>query len=47
MAWRWMVISGYHASPRVIGYSLAITALIAFAGWRTFTRLETTMADEI
>ena len=46
-AWRWMLISGYHASPRVIVYSLVFTAVIAFLGWRTFTRLETTMADEI
>src|SRR4051812_4330667 len=46
-AWRWMVISGYHASPRVIVYSLVFTAVIAILGWRTFTRLETTMADEI
>jgi lipopolysaccharide transport system permease protein len=46
-AWRWMLVSGYSASPRVIGFSLAMTALVVVAGWRTFTRLETTMADEI
>jgi lipopolysaccharide transport system permease protein len=46
-AWRWMVVSGYGASPRVIGFSLLMTALVVMVGWRTFTRLETTMADEI
>jgi lipopolysaccharide transport system permease protein len=46
-AWRWMIVSNYSASGRVIGYSLAITVVVLVAGWRTFTKLETTMADEI
>jgi len=46
-ACRWMMVSGYHVSPRVICFSLATTAIIALAGWRVFTRLETTMADNI
>jgi lipopolysaccharide transport system permease protein len=46
-AWRWMIVSDYSASPRVIAFSLATTAVVVVAGWRTFTRLETTMADEI
>jgi lipopolysaccharide transport system permease protein len=44
---RWMMVSGYDASPRLIGYSLLATGLIALVGWLVFTRLETTMADEI
>jgi len=44
---RWMVVSGYHISPRTVVYSLVVTLIVAFAGWRTFSRLETTMADEI
>jgi lipopolysaccharide transport system permease protein len=46
-AWRWMIVSGYSASWRVIGASLVVTIVVCVAGWRTFTRLETTMADEI
>ena len=46
-AWRWMIVAGYDVQPRVIGYSLLTTCLVVVAGWRTFTRLETTMADEI
>ena len=44
---RWMVISGYDPSLTAIGLSLAGTALIAFGGWQLFSRLETTMADDI
>jgi lipopolysaccharide transport system permease protein len=46
-AFRWMIVSNYGGSPRVIGYSLLVTGIVVLAGWRTFTRLETTMADEI
>jgi lipopolysaccharide transport system permease protein len=46
-AWRWMIVADYSASPRVIGFSLFMTLVVVVAGWRTFTRLETTMADEI
>jgi ABC-type polysaccharide/polyol phosphate export permease len=45
--WRWMLISGYTPSLEPILVSVAITGLLAFAGWRVFTRLETTMADDI
>ena len=44
---RWMTISNYGAAPRAIFISLAMTALVVVAGWRVFTRRETTMADEI
>jgi lipopolysaccharide transport system permease protein len=46
-ATRWMMVSNYSASPRVIAFSLFMTVVVVVAGWRTFTRLETTMADEI
>lgn len=46
-AWRWMVISNYHASPGPIVLALAVTAALAAVGWWLFSRLETTMADEI
>lgn len=46
-AWRWMIVAGYGAPTRAIALSLVMSALIVVAGWRTFTRLETTMADEI
>jgi lipopolysaccharide transport system permease protein len=45
--WRWMMISGYTPSVEPIAASLGLTCLLAFAGWRVFTRLETTMADDI
>jgi homopolymeric O-antigen transport system permease protein len=45
--WRWMMVSGYHVSPRLVGFSLVTTAVVVLAGWEFFTRLETTMADEI
>jgi ABC-type polysaccharide/polyol phosphate export permease len=44
---RWMVVSGYHISPRTVIYSLVVTVIVAVVGWRIFSRLETTMADEI
>ena len=44
---RWMVLSGYEPDIEPIAISLAATALLAVAGWRMFTRRETTMADEI
>jgi lipopolysaccharide transport system permease protein len=45
--WRWMMISGYSPSLEPILVSLGMTGLLAVAGWRIFTRLETTMADDI
>jgi ABC-type polysaccharide/polyol phosphate export permease len=46
-ATRWMVISRYHPSVLAVFISLGATALLLTLGWRLFTRLETTMADEI
>ena len=46
-AWRWMVLSGYESSFEPIAISLVMTVLIAVGGWWLFTRLETTMADDI
>lgn len=46
-AWRWMVLSGYEATFEPIAVSLLLTPLIAIGGWLVFSRLETTMADEI
>jgi ABC-type polysaccharide/polyol phosphate export permease len=46
-AWRWMIIDGYPATSRAVVYSLVITVLVVAAGWRVFTRVETTMADVI
>lgn len=45
--WRWMVLSGYDPSVEPIAISLVLTPLIAICGWLIFSRLETTMADEI
>jgi lipopolysaccharide transport system permease protein len=44
---RWMVLSGYQPDIEPIVISLAATALLVVAGWRLFSRRETTMADEI
>ncbi|MFL5908430.1 MAG: ABC transporter permease [Solirubrobacterales bacterium] len=46
-AFRWALIAGYSPSFEPIGVSLAMTAVIAVSGWLIFSRLETTMADEI
>lgn len=46
-ATRWILLSGYHPSVTAIIASLAGTTLVAIAGWRLFSRLEPTMADEI
>jgi lipopolysaccharide transport system permease protein len=46
-AMRWALIQGYSPSVAAIWISLAMTAVIAVAGWLIFSRLETTMADEI
>jgi lipopolysaccharide transport system permease protein len=45
--WRWMVISGYVPSFEPIAISLVETSLLVTIGWFVFSRLETTMADEI
>lgn len=46
-ACRWMVLAQYPPSELAIALSLLTTALAITVGWRVFTRLETTMADEI
>ena len=46
-AWRWIIIAGYEPSRGPVAISLVMTAVVAVAGWRLFSRLETTMADEI
>jgi lipopolysaccharide transport system permease protein len=46
-AWRWMVVANYHVSGTLVAYSVAMSCLVAVAGWRLFARLETTMADQI
>jgi ABC-type polysaccharide/polyol phosphate export permease len=44
---RWMMLQDYHPSFAPIALSLFETGAILVAGWWVFTRLETTMADEI
>jgi lipopolysaccharide transport system permease protein len=46
-AWRWMVLSGYYPSFPSIAISLVATPVIVSCGWLIFSKLETTMADEI
>jgi lipopolysaccharide transport system permease protein len=46
-ACRWMMLSRYQPSMVAIVISLAATGVVVSLGWRVFTRLETTMADEI
>jgi ABC-type polysaccharide/polyol phosphate export permease len=46
-AMRWMMLAGYHASLGPIALSLALTGVLAGAGWAVFTSRETTIADEI
>jgi lipopolysaccharide transport system permease protein len=44
---RWAMISGYHPLITPIVVSAAITIAVMIGGWRLFSRLETTMADDI
>lgn len=46
-AWRWMVLSGYDPGSGPIIISVVLTGALAIIGWRVFSRIETTMADEI
>jgi lipopolysaccharide transport system permease protein len=46
-ATRWMLIGGYHPLITPIAVSAALTVVVAIGGWRLFSRLETTMADDI
>src|SRR5215210_172256 len=46
-AFRWALIAGYSPSFEPIAVSLVMTVCVAAVGWLVFSRLETTMADEI
>lgn len=46
-AFRWMMLPGYESSVEPIAVSLAVTMAVVVGGWLLFTRLETTMADDI
>jgi ABC-type polysaccharide/polyol phosphate export permease len=46
-AMRWVTLSGYPFSPGPIALAGATTVVLLIAGWRVFSRLETTMADDI
>jgi ABC-type polysaccharide/polyol phosphate export permease len=44
---RWVLLDGYTPASGAIALGLVTTAILAVSGWLIFTRLETTMADEI
>jgi lipopolysaccharide transport system permease protein len=44
---RWIMLEGYFPSFEPIGISLVLTTVLVVVGWRTFSRIETTMADKI
>ena len=46
-ALRWMLLDTYFPNAALVASSLLLTVLVAAAGWVLFSRLETTMADEI
>lgn len=46
-ATRWVVLSGYAPSATPILLAAGTSVLMVVAGWRLFSRLETTMADDI
>lgn len=46
-AFRWITLSGYTPVAGAVIVALVETAVLVVAGWFLFTRLETTMADEI
>jgi ABC-type polysaccharide/polyol phosphate export permease len=46
-ATRWMMLQGYYPSFGPIALSLVESVVVLVVGWLVFTRLETTMADEI
>jgi lipopolysaccharide transport system permease protein len=45
--WRWMILSGQTVDTFPLITSGIATALLLVLGWRVFTRLEVTMADDI
>lgn len=46
-AMRWVTLSGYDPEPGSIAVAGASTLVLLIGGWRLFSRLETTMADDI
>jgi ABC-type polysaccharide/polyol phosphate export permease len=44
---RWMMLASFDPSLEAIGIGLLTTTIVAVSGWRIFSRMETTMADEI
>lgn len=44
---RWIILGGYDPLLVPVLIAVVLTVVLAFAGWRIFSRLETTMADEI
>ena len=46
-AMRWATLSGYQPLASAIIVSAVATPVVVIAGWRLFSRLETTMADDI
>lgn len=46
-ALRWIILGAYEPLLAPILIAAALTVLITIGGWRIFSRLETTMADEI
>jgi lipopolysaccharide transport system permease protein len=45
--WRWMVLDAAGVQTLALAVSLVATGLLVLIGWRVFTRLEVTMADDI
>jgi lipopolysaccharide transport system permease protein len=45
--WRWLMLDGSTVDTLPLVASLVFTVLLSLAGWRVFTRLEVTMADDI
>jgi ABC-type polysaccharide/polyol phosphate export permease len=45
--WRWLFLSGQGLETFPVLASIAITGVLLLLGWRVFSRLEVTMADDI
>jgi lipopolysaccharide transport system permease protein len=45
--WRWMTLSSWELDAMPVIVSLVATGLLLLVGWRVFSRLEVTMADDI
>lgn len=44
---RWLMLSSYNPSVEAILIGIGMTVLVTWSAWRIFSRMETTMADEI